>query len=170
VAKKALSRTRSHRGVGFGRTRSDLGGGKRKYTPIRTGRSQGTVGQTKAYPDRPGWWTGSLPEWAIYWAHTDVLHRKEHEDFEYIFQLDASPNGIDFFEYPEQIGIEIQGLYWHYGQGGFKISSDIERKIRIESTGIILIYIDEDDALRDPVYYLREALQTRDHSRAARGG
>jgi hypothetical protein len=32
-----------------------------------------------------------------------------------------------------------------------------------------MIFIDEDMALADPIFYLREALAERDHSRAAKG-
>jgi hypothetical protein len=35
--------------------------------------------------------------------------------------------------------------------------------------GIDVVFIDEDDALRDPLYYASEALQRRDHSKIRRG-
>jgi very-short-patch-repair endonuclease len=77
---------------------------------------------------------------------------------------------IDFREYDVNILIEIQGLFWHYqGLDGFKVANDLDRKATIESLGYTLIYIDEDNANTDPVYYLREARAGRDWSRSARG-
>ena len=36
--------------------------------------------------------------------------------------------------------------------------------------GITVIFIDEDDIMQDPDYYVREALNYRDHSRLGPGG
>lgn len=142
------------------------------YAPFRRGRPRrGGIDagdQQQPFPDPPDTWTGTLPEWAIYWAHT-VLGRKEWQDFQYQYVFD---NGtiFDFFEFQEHIAIEVQGLYWHYEFKGHNLADDLLRKIRVEAVGIILIFIDEDHALADPVYYLREALAERDHSRAVHGG
>lgn len=110
---------------------------------------------------------GTLPEWAIYWAHL-ALGRKPFQDFQYQYSFDGATI-FDFFEFAERIAIEVQGLYWHYEFQGHNLANDILRKIRVESVGMTLIFIDEDMALADPIFYLREALAERDHSRAARG-
>jgi very-short-patch-repair endonuclease len=141
------------------------------YAPFRRGRSRrGGVSagdQDRPFPEPPPSWMGTLPEWAIYWAH-GVLGRKEYQDFQYQYSFDGQTI-FDFFEFDERIAIEVQGLYWHYEFEGHDLSQDILRKIRVESAGMTLIFIDEDHALADPVYYLREALAQRDHSRAATG-
>jgi len=127
------------------------------------------VGQKKpSVPNPPPTWKGTLPEWAIFWAHLQI-GRKPDEDFVYLYKIEQAPNGIDFFELDLNIGIEIQGLYWHYAFGAAAEVNDLERRSRIESVGIQLIMIDEDDALKDPVFYLQEALQGRDHSMASQG-
>lgn len=142
------------------------------YIPIRTGRrtGSGVTGNTPSvpFPEPPGTFTGTRPEWAVYWAH-GVLGRKEFIDFDYIF-YSAWGEQWDFFEYEQEIAIEIQGLFWHYEFQSGQKQNDQLRRIRAESFGITLIAIDEDHALADPVFYLREALAMRDHSRSAKGG
>jgi len=143
---------------------------KKNFAPVVTGPRQGTRQDT-----RPPWlippatWTGTLPEWSIYWAHIQ-LGLKDGQDFQSQFQFSLAPNGVDFFEFDIQLAIEVNGLYWHYGFGATKQDSDMERRIRIESFGIQVIAIDEDDAMRDPKFYLREARLGRDHSRQTMGG
>lgn len=140
------------------------------YQPFRTGRRRGSgVGQTKdqPFPDPPASWTGTLPEWAIYWAHI-VLGRAPFQDFQYIYTVDGS-HYYDFYEFQERIALEINGLYWHYEFNRGRAAQDQILKVHTESLGITLIFIDEDDALANPVFYLREALAERDHSRAATG-
>lgn len=146
----------------------ELTPGSNTYT-LRPGRRAGISGGRKEqpFPDPPETWTGSLPEWAIYWAHL-TMGKKPFQDFEYQYFFDPGMI-LDFWEYGLNIGIEVQGLYWHYMLGGWKIGNDLERKVRAESIGVQLIFIDEDDALESPIYYLREALAGRDHSRATRG-
>jgi very-short-patch-repair endonuclease len=142
--------------------------GRGGYVPIRTGRRAGGQVNTQPFPDPPLTWTGTLPEWAIYWAFT-ALGMKEHEAFEYQYYTPATPNGVDFFYYDQNLVIEIYGIYWHYMQGGFKRESDLEREFRLEALGYEYVVIDEDDAIANPIYFLREALAGRDHSRLARG-
>lgn len=146
--------------------------GKAGYFPVRTGRRAGVRGTTEqAYPDQPMTWGGTLPEWAIYWAHL-ALGLKEFEDFEYQYQIGGYGSDLyrlDFYDFDVGIGIDVQGLYWHYGLSSYKQVDDLERKVRLEALGYPLVFIDEDMALQAPVYYLREARVGRDHSRAASG-
>ena len=114
-----------------------------------------------------------MPEWAIFWAHLQIGLR-ENEDFEYVPRLGVTTGTVkgvqvDFLEWDLDIAIDVQGLFWHYGFSAAKQESDQETRIRVEAFGLTYVAIDEDDALRDPIYYLREARQGRDHSRAARG-
>jgi hypothetical protein len=135
--------------------------------PVRTGRRPGVVtGTADPFPEPPEDWLGTRPEWAIFWAHS-VLKRKPFEDFQYIDHIAGIQ--VDFLEFDLNIALNIQGLFWHYFFSGAKQGEDIITKSQIESTGTILINIDEDHCLADPVYYLRQALQGIDHSRSARG-
>lgn len=151
--------------------------GRRGYRPIFTGRRRGGANPAseQPFPDPPATWLGTLPEWAIYWAH-GVLGLREDQDFAYLFTYGDGfinaygPAQFDFYEYDLGVAIEIQGLFWHYEFGGrTKVLQDQERKARIESVGITLIFIDEDDALRDPIYFLRQARAGVDRSRVTRG-
>src|SRR5262249_49332009 len=56
---------------------------------FRTGRRSGLADPDKnqPFPDPPMSWLGTLPEWAIYWAHLS-LGRKPDEDFQYQYVLD----------------------------------------------------------------------------------
>jgi very-short-patch-repair endonuclease len=140
------------------------------YQAFRRGRVKGAgVGNvsTQPFPDPPDTWMGTLPEWAIYWAHL-AIGRKPYQDFQYQYSFDGSTI-FDFFEFQERLAIEVQGLYWHYEFQKQQVVNDQLRKIRAEAVGITLIFIDEDNALADPIFYLREALAERDHSRAATG-
>ena len=76
---------------------------------------------------------------------------------------------LDFEIYDPPLGINVQGVYFHYEKGSAIIQSDIRTRSFLASMGITLIFIDEDDALKDAMYYVREALQYRDHSRLGAG-
>lgn len=153
---------RFRRGTGLGPT------SRKGYIPLRTGRRRGILGDAKPYPDPPLDWKGTQPEWAIYWAFGAIGY-KEHQQFEYLYFTEATPNGVDFYVYDLNLIIEIFGIYWHYQVGQEKLQGDIERQIRLEGMGFSYMVIDEDDAMKAPIHFLREALAGRDHSRLARG-
>lgn len=141
--------------------------GQKLKIPIRTGRRRGvSTGLADPFPPAPLTWAGTLPEWAIYWAHS-VIKREVETDFAYIYDLAGVE--VDFYEFDLTLAIQVQGLYWHYEFSGGDTIQDLEERIRIESTGVQVINIDEDAALSDPVYFLREALEGRDHSLTGRG-
>jgi hypothetical protein len=171
----ARKQNTSARGSGprpsVGRLRLDaLYRGGVPYMPFRTGRRRGGVGDVKVqpFPDPPGSWTGTLPEWAINWAHL-ALGKVPFQDFQYQFTIDGV-HYYDFFDFQERVAIEVQGLFWHYEFAKKAAINDQALKARTEIMGITLIFIDEDMALTDPIFYLREALSGRDHSRATTGG
>lgn len=123
--------------------------------------------------DPPDWWPGTRPEWAVQWGLernglTDGL------DFTYQARLPGVGQGyysqVDFLIPDFNIGIEVQGKYWHYGQGSAKIFTDIFRVSAFAGMGIEIIFIDEYDALQDPRYYVAEALQGNDHSHVRNTG
>lgn len=167
VTKKKLDTRRSKGGGSAKSIISQYFKSAKLTLPVRTGRRPGVVlGLPDPFPEPPDDFLGTRPEWAIYWAHS-ILKRKAGEDFSYIDYIAGIQ--VDFLEFDLNIALNIQGLFWHYYFSGAKQGEDIVTRAQIESTGTILINIDEDHCLQDPVYYLREALNGRDHSRSARG-
>lgn len=109
------------------------------------------------------------PEWYVNWGL--IRNGKRNGiDFDYRGEVDFLPSlaakaQLDFTMLDgSQIAIEVQGIHWHYELGFDKIAMDAVRRGELMSSGWLVIQIDEDDALRDPVYYVREALSGRDHS------
>ena len=126
-------------------------------------------------PDMPAAWEGSEPEWRCY-ASLLELGKIPEEDFIYQSsmmggRMDKGGSVIDFlFRNPPDLGINVQGNYYHYGMGVETATRDILGRIQLASQGIILIFIDEDHLEDNPIYYVREALRYRDHSRLGRRG
>jgi len=112
----------------------------------------------------------TLPEWAVWWG---LLKngRLPDVDFDYTSVLVGVGisyySTIDFLLAKDKLGIEVQGEYWHYGLGSNKEYHDLQRYLYFQAQGIQVVFIDEEDALRDPVYYVAEALAYRDHSKIA---
>lgn len=146
------------------------------YVPIRTGRRAGISAQPaipRPYPmpippdflqNHPA---ATEPEWAIYWAHGQ-LGLVEGLDFIYqdsVFKFTTSSASIDFVELDPTLVIEIQGTFSHYKLGSAKLVADQDRRAILESEGFPVVFIDEDDAERNPVFYLTDALRGIDHSK-----
>lgn len=74
---------------------------------------------------------------------------------------------IDFFIPILSLAINIQSEFWHYGNPD-RIAQDRIQRLALEGQGITVIYIDEEDILKDVDYFVREALQFRDWSRMTR--
>ena len=102
------------------------------------------------------------------------LGKKLDEDFSFqskFFGGRAEKGGlvIDFLFFdPPDLAINVQGIYYHYEQGAGVIQRDIIARELLAMEGTTLIFIDDDDLERDPVYYVREALAYRDHSKLGR--
>ena len=131
-----------------------------------------TTGQ--GLPQPPSTWEGSTPEWAFY-ASLAQLGYHDGVDFTYQAEqmggrLDKGGAILDFlFSNPPNLAVNVQGVYYHYEFGADTKARDIMAKAQMAGQGITLIFIDEDDLLQDPSYYIDEALNYRDHSRMGRG-
>ena len=85
-------------------------------------------------------------------------------------RLDKGGVVLDFvFTDPPDLAINVQGEYYHYGLGATYIQNDIIIRQQMAGQGINLIFIDENDVLEDVDYYVREALNYKDHSRLGGG-
>jgi len=113
-----------------------------------------------------GLFLGTLPEQKIFNALITLGYEGKFEFQSGQFGGRTQRGGLVFdFYIPElRISINCQGIYWHYTREGGGARDKIQR-LQAESNGIRLIYIDEDDANRNAVWYVKEALRGIDHSR-----
>lgn len=141
---------------------------------LRAAGASGAASPRKPEPagDPPPGWTGTRPEWAMRWG-LEKNGLVPGEDFLYRPQLttgwtSSGEAEVDFLVPGNSIAIEIQGRFWHYGQGTRKIINDIMRVSQFALMGLKIIFVDEPDALSDPIYYAKEALEGNDHSHVNR--
>lgn len=127
-------------------------------------------------PAPPEGFVGTAPEWAVYWALTKLGYR-DGEDFTFQssqlgVRYEAGAAIVDFLIYARQplLVIRVQGEYWHYEQGGSRMAVDLFQRQELESKGFEVVDVDEDMVLRDPLFYVRAALEGIEHSRAATRG
>ena len=105
----------------------------------------------------PSDWPGSVPEYLVY---VSLITR----------QGKIEGVVIDFlFNNPPDLAINVQGEYYHYGLGSTFMQNDIIIRAQMAGQGINLIFIDESDILEDVDYYVRQALNYRDHSQLGGG-
>lgn len=125
----------------------------------------------RQFPPKPLIFDGSEAEWAVNWA---LERRGADFQFQANFwtgRLQAGGAVADFSVYsPVRIIIRVQGEHWHYGLGSAKIEDDRLQKAKFLADGFLVIDIDEDDALENPLYFVDEAFRGNDHSKTARGG
>ena len=77
---------------------------------------------------------------------------------------------IDFlFTMPPDLAVNVQGVYYHYEFGVEAKARDLIARSVLAGQNITLVFIDDDDLLRDSADYCREALNYRDHSRLGGG-
>ncbi len=116
-------------------------------------------------------WLGTIPEYSVYWA---LVRLGYIPDVDFIYQssqlggrLDKGGAVIDFEIFEPHIALNIQSFYWHYGRPN-AIASDLLQRQALEGMGIRVVYIDEDDAIRAPLYYTQQALLGNDFSTMGR--
>ena len=123
----------------------------------------------------PSDWPGSVPEYLVYVSLITRQGKIEGVDFSYQSplmggRLDKGGVVIDFlFNNPPDLAINVQGEYYHYGLGATFMQNDIIIRAQMAGQGINLIFIDESDILEDVDYYVRQALNYRDHSQLGGG-
>ena len=121
-------------------------------------------------------WEGSAPEYLVYNSLITAFNKREGIDFTFQSafmggRLDKGGVVLDFvFSNPPDLAINVQGEYYHYGLGVTFVQNDIIVRQQLAGQGINLIFIDENDVLEDVDYYVREALNYKDHSRLGAGG
>ena len=127
----------------------------------------------RPFPDPPPGWPGTLPEWAIYFAHRQLGLPDAPTPGIWTYQ--ASLGGgynlggliLDFLEEDVRVGIQVQGEYWHYGLGSAIKRRDALSRAIIQAFGLQPIFIDESDALTRPEEILNLARTHIDLSKSA---
>ena len=122
----------------------------------------------------PDSWAGSIPEYVAHQTFIE-LGLEPGKDFTYQSplmggRLDKGGVIIDFmFTEPPDLAVNVQGIYYHYEFGVEAKARDIMARAALAGQNITLIFIDDDDLMRDRMYYCREALRYQDHSRLGGG-
>ncbi len=119
----------------------------------------------------PEGFPGTTPEWLVYQALTQLGY-KDGEDFDYQSseqggRAERGGSVLDFYIISLNLCINIQGTYWHYGRVG-QTANDVLIRESLESQGIRVVYLDEDDVMRNARYFVEEALKGNDYSRMVR--
>lgn len=121
-------------------------------------------------PVVPSWFSGSFAEWVFY---RELTRRGMREGVDFVFQ-DSQLGGrvelggivIDFYFPDRALACNVQGVYWHYQRfGGRNRARDELARQELAGVGITLIFVDEDDLLREPSRYVGLALAGIDLSR-----
>ena len=112
----------------------------------------------------PATWMGSLPEWNVNWALLKLGMKGQ-----YVYQSskmggrrDKGGAILDFYFPDLMLAINVQSTYFHYRTTAQR-SNDEMQKAQLEGMGIRVIYIQEADALANPLYYVQEALKGIEH-------
>lgn len=119
-------------------------------------------------PEVPEDWVGSRPEFYIFWALLS-LGKKPDRDFTYQSaqmggRLERGGAVVDFLFYdPPNLAINVQSTYYHYRTITQQTRGQMQWA-QLEGLGLHLIFIDEEDALSNPKYFVQEAMEFRDHS------
>ena len=129
---------------------------------------------TQAQVQVPSNWPGSVPE---YIAHSTFIElgKKPGTDFTYQSpamggRMDKGGFVLDFiFNNPPDLAVNVQGVYYHYEFGVEVKARDLMARASLAGQNITLIFIDDDDLMKDPRFYAREALRYKDHSRLGGG-
>ncbi len=143
-----------------------LTAGAVKGYPLRELRKQA---KAATIPDPPPDWPGTKPEWIVFFVllalgyryGIDFLYRERLPDL-----FSRRMGEVDFFFPALGLAFEVQGLYYHYERGTEQLQADALKRAIVESEGLQLIVLDEDDLLTgDPFWLVQEALQGREQSR-----
>ncbi len=142
---------------------------RRESPPIFTRTRQPKAAELSAPQD----WPGTTPEYVVFQTLVSFGLRPGVD-----FSYQSSQMGgrgelggavVDFLVHDPERGINVNEPYWHLRRGAEHAASDQLQRAGLERLGIPMVYIDADELVRDPIFYVREALQGRDHSRFTRG-
>ena len=123
-----------------------------------------TAIENKSVPPPPIDWPGSLPEWFVNWALLQLGMAGQYTYQNSLLGGRLSKGGmvLDFYFPALELAINVQSTYFHYRTAAQR-TNDMIQRAQLEGMGIRVVYIQEEDALRNPVFYTREALRGIEH-------
>lgn len=115
-------------------------------------------------PEPPEDWLGSKPEYAIFWAllKLGMKGRFTYQSPVMGGRLAKGGAVLDFYIPELNLAINVQSVYYHYRTTPMRVAGELQRA-QLESLGIKVIFISEEAALREPVWYVQEAIAGRQH-------
>jgi hypothetical protein len=112
------------------------------------------------------------PEWAVLWALLKLGYREGYDVVVHalIPGLGLGQAGqVDFYFPDLSLAFEVQGLFWHYSLGRSRQTRDLVREMALAEKGILVVHIDADMALENPIWVVEDGLRGVDHSRLQHG-
>ena len=116
-------------------------------------------------PETPDSFLGSRPEYLVYWSLLKLgyKNRFEFQSSQFGGRLYKGGAILDFYVPELNLAINVQGSYYHYRTLEQRTRTQLQRA-QLEGAGIQVVYIDEEDLLQNPLYFVKEALSGIDHS------
>jgi len=111
-------------------------------------------------------WPGSYPEFLVNWAllKLGMKGKYQYQSAKMGGRLSKGGAVLDFYFPSMNLAINVQSVFYHYTTATQQSRGELQRA-QLESMGIKVIYVYEEHILRDPVFYVKEALAGREHPR-----
>lgn len=126
----------------------------------------------------PKEWAGTLPEFLVYRELVKTHRLRDPEDFTYQTRLTLTGGlpgrselgGLiaDFFLPARALAINPLGEFVHYNLDPYAIITEVSNRLALQARGILMVWIDSLDIVKDAKTFVSEALEGRDHSELAR--
>jgi len=116
--------------------------------------------------EAPSNFPGTLPEFLVFRELTRLRIEFEFQSSQLGGRQEKGGAILDFYIPSMNLGINIMSHYWHYGRPEGIVNDKLQREMLLAS-GIDIVYVDEEDLLRNAKYYVTEALAGNDYSRMA---
>jgi len=123
---------------------------------------------TELRQQMPASWPGTFPEYLVWRELTRMKIEFEYQASELGGRQERGGAILDFFIPSLGLGINVNSTYWHYGRPNARQLDRLQRE-QLEASGIRMVYVDEEDLLRNAHYYVSEALAGHDYSLASQG-
>jgi len=123
---------------------------------------------TEQLQQAPPEFPGTLPEYLVYVELTRMKIEFEYQSSQLGGRQERGGSVADFYIPSLGLILNIQSLYWHYGRPEARQFDRLQRE-QLEAQGLTVVYLDEEDLLKNARYFVSEALNGIDHSLASQG-